>query len=215
MAGLSGIILAGGLSRRMGVDKRRLLVDDVPLLRRAIEAVARVADDLVVVDSRRSELPPDLLDGRVHVACDWRDDAGPLAGVEAGIAVARGDLALVVAGDAPWLQPALLTMLAATLEASPGADGVVVGTSRGREPLVAAYRRSVAAAVTELLDRGERRMDALLDMVTVLTLDEATWRRFDPEGRSLVNVNTPTDLALELTRLCRTPGSQPVGASPS
>lgn len=196
MAGLSGIILAGGLSRRMGADKRRLLVDGVPLLRRAIEAVARVADDVVVVDSRRSELPHDLLDGRVRVARDWRNDAGPLAGVEAGLGAVSGDLVLVVAGDAPWLQPALLATLAATLEASPGTDGVVVGTARGREPLLAAYRSSVAAAVSGLLDRGERRMEALLETARIRTLDEAIWRRFDPEGRSLVNVNTPTDLGL-------------------
>lgn len=192
--GRTALVLAGGASRRMGVDKRGLLVDGVPLLQRAIGAVAAVADEVVVVESPRSPVPRGLLPVDVRLVCDRRVGAGPLAGLEAGLLASRGAVVVAVAGDAPWLEPSLLRFLAERLEGSPDVEAAVVVGPRGCQPLLAAYRRRVGPTVERLLDDGERRMSALLEALPWLAVDERTWRPSDPAARSVVNLNTPDDL---------------------
>jgi molybdopterin-guanine dinucleotide biosynthesis protein A len=194
--GVTGAVLAGGASRRMGRDKRLLHVDGVPMARRAADALYGVCDELLIVVSARMPLDPNLFAGlRWRSTRDRRADAGPLAGLEAGLVEARHDLVLVVGADAPWLSPSLLRHLARRLAASDQTtDAVAVGGERGPEPLLACYRRRVLATVTDLLDRGERRAGALLDTCTVEIVPPEEWRRFDPAGASLRNVNRPADL---------------------
>lgn len=73
-------------------------------------------------------------------------------------------------------------------------DAVVLVDAAGRQPLHAAYRRSVAGIVGELLAADERRMAALLERLRVRLVLPAEWRAIDPTGRSAANVNEPSDL---------------------
>lgn len=182
----SGVVLAGGLSRRMGADKRLLLVDGEPMLRRVAATVTAVADELIVVVAPSRPLPPGVLDGlHVRVATDRRSDAGPLAAIEAGLLAATAGRALVVAGDLPWLDARLLRDLLAGLD---GVDAVAADGGRGPEPLLAAYRRHPGlAAATRLLDAGERRARKLLEELGAITMPDA--------GPSTWNVNRPADVA--------------------
>jgi molybdenum cofactor guanylyltransferase len=186
MVNTSGVVLAGGLSRRMGIDKRLLLVEGEPMLRRVAAAVAAVADELIVVVAPNRPLPPGILDGiDVRVAIDRRTDAGPLAGIEAGLLAATAGRVLVIAGDLPWLDAGLLRDLLDGLE---GADAVAADGGHGPEPLLAAYRRGPGlAAATRLLDAGERRASNLLEELTLITMLDS--------GASTRNVNRPVDLA--------------------
>lgn len=194
------MILAGGESRRMGTDKRALLVDGEPLLHRVLRAVSTVADELIVVDSERSPVPPELLAGlQARVVRDAWPDAGPLAGIEAGLRASTAPMAIVVGADAPRLEPRLLRLLADELTAASSADAVAIGSEHGAEPLLAAYRPEAAAVARMLLEAGERRMRALLDALSVRVVDASVWRAVDPEGRSLHNLNLPSDVASEPT----------------
>ena len=96
---ISGIVVAGGDSRRMGRDKRAAALGDRPLLQIAIDLVASISDD-VVVSCRRGNRPDTLLlAGRsVELAFDLRD-GGPLAGLEAALAAARHEMVVVVPVD--------------------------------------------------------------------------------------------------------------------
>jgi molybdopterin-guanine dinucleotide biosynthesis protein A len=191
----AGIVLAGGESRRFGSDKRSLAIEGVPLLRRVLAALAEVCDELVVVESERSPVPPTLLAGlQARVVADVSPDAGPLAGIEAGLRAVAPRAALVVAADHPWLQPALLRLLLAELGGAPEAAAAVIASERGLEPLLGAYRPGVADVARRLLEAGERRMGALLDALSVRGVPPSVWRTVDPEGRSLLNVNAAADL---------------------
>jgi molybdenum cofactor guanylyltransferase len=173
----------------MGSDKRLLLVDGEPMLRRVVRAVADSSDEVIVAVSRAHPLPDGLLDGlSVRVIDDLRTDAGPLAGLEAGLSAARHELVVVVAADMPWIDGDLVRRLVAELSEG-DADVAVVATERGPEPLLAAWRRDVALrAATSLLDSGERRVRVLLDALR-------SGMVADPGGRSVWNVNEPADLA--------------------
>jgi molybdenum cofactor guanylyltransferase len=188
----SGVVLAGGGGRRMGTDKRLLRVGDRPLLSLAVEAVAAVCADVTVVAS--AEHPLTAVQG-ARTVLDRRPDAGPLAGLEAGLLAARGDPVLVLAGDHPAASPAVLADLLGRLTSAVSLEAVVLATGRGPQPLVAAYRRHVHLVAGHLLDRGERRARVLLDHLRVEVVDEPSWRRLDPDGATAVDLDTPEDLA--------------------
>ncbi len=193
---VTGAIIAGGTSHRMGVDKRGLLVEGVPLLRRVAFGLAAVSDELVVSCRRDSPPAPALwrpLGARL--VFDRLAEAGPLAGVEAALAASEGELVLVAACDMPWLVPDVLRLLLGEAGRHPEADAVALRTGRGPEPLLCVYRRQVLPTVTRLLDGGERRMHALLAVIPMREVAPSVWRVADPDGRTAVNLNTPTDLA--------------------
>jgi CTP:molybdopterin cytidylyltransferase MocA len=112
-ARVTGIVLAGGRSTRFGEDKLVAEVGGRPLLHLAIDVVATVVDEVVVVVGADAPAPllPAGLRVPVVVARDAVADQGPLTGLAAGLAVASHSLALLVGGDQPALQPVLLREL--------------------------------------------------------------------------------------------------------
>ena len=137
-----------------------------------------------------------VLAAPIQLVLDLRTGEGPLAGLEAGLTAAADDIALVVAGDMPWLDRDVLRLLVARLASGSAADLVCLMHDGRPQPFPAACRReSALVRVTALLDGGERRLRALLDHQSVEALDESTWRTVDPDGRSLLDIDTPADLA--------------------
>jgi molybdopterin-guanine dinucleotide biosynthesis protein A len=190
-APVSGIVLAGGRSRRFGRDKLAERIGDRTLLERAVEAVGTVAADVVVVAAPGVDpaVPPDVT--LVH------DDAafeGPLAGLIAGLTAVREPLVVVVGGDMPTLSPAVLDLLVRTLEVA--AEDACALRSFGRlQPLPIALRTGAATAlVRQLVAERERRLGAVLDRLSVRTLGDGEWRALDPEARTLRDVDEPGDL---------------------
>jgi FdhD protein len=171
--GTTGLVLAGGGSRRFGADKRLVPVDGVPLLRRAVDAVAAVSDEVLVATAPDRPLPATLgLPPDVRVVTDAPGDVGPLAGLAAGLEAASYDVVVVLGGDHGWADPAVLERLRDTLRsADPRAQAAVLEVAGRRQPLAAAYRRSVRSHVRSRLDAGDLRAAALLDDLAVLIVD--------------------------------------------
>lgn len=190
--GLTAAVIAGGAGRRMGTDKRAMLVDGVPLLSRSVSAVAALASEVVVATSRARPLPIEL--PGVRIVHDRVADGGPLSGIEAALAAATHELVLVVAGDMPWLQEPLLRLLVDRARALTEADAVAIESARGMEPLLAVYRPAALRVTTRLLDHQEYRVGRLLELLRTRGIPEQEWRRVDPDARSLANVNRPEDL---------------------
>lgn len=189
---VSGIVLAGGASRRLGRDKRIVAVHGRPMLVLALDLVAGVADDLIVSCRRDDPPEPALLEGRsVRIVFDERD-GGPLAGVEIALAAAKHDLAVVVPVDMPGLTPMLLTALVEAALAQPEAQGAVFVTSSGPAAFPGAYRRSILLRVVKQLDAGAFRMHEMLRGLNLVLVSPPSGAEV---GESVfLNVNTQTDL---------------------
>jgi molybdopterin-guanine dinucleotide biosynthesis protein A len=184
------LVLAGGASRRMGCDKRSVPIDGEPMLLRTIRRLGAVPVVLVIDAGDPPELP---MPRNVRVIPDTRPGEGPLAALEAGLAAVPDPIALVVAGDMPWLEPGVLRLLSAGLADHPEIDVACLGDGAATRPLPLAIRRvSLLAHLTTLLDRGERRLRALLDGALVIPARE--WRALDPLAGTLRDVDTPADL---------------------
>jgi len=184
------LVLAGGASRRMGTDKRLALIDGVPMLRRTLDRLA-ATPCLVVFDPH--DPPRIAMPDHARLVADTRPGEGPLAAIEAGLLATDAPVVGVVAADTPWVEPEVLALLARALAIDPSAPMACLEDDQGTPPLPLALRRGATLAlVTRLLDQGERRLRALLPHARAV--ESAVWRKVDPEGRSLRDVDTPRDL---------------------
>ena len=199
---LTGIVLAGGRSTRMGQDKASLPFGDDTLLTRAIRLVGSVADEVIVVVQSEQGSSNLALGLPVRVVFDPIENLGPLAGIAAGLAASNSDLNLIVACDMPLIKPAVLRRL---VELCGDADICVPVVGAQASPLCAVYRSSVASAAQALLATGERRAMRLLDQVLTKRVDAALFRDLDPHLESFVSCNTPEELQAALK--CHLPGT--------
>ncbi len=184
---LSAIILAGGQSRRMGRDKALIDYRGRPIMAHVIDTLRALSDDIAVV-SNRSDLYNSF---GARVVPDYDPPCGPLGGIAAGLQAAQHPLAIAVACDMPFLSVSLLRWL---IDQADDYDAVVPQTGEEFEPLHAVYRRECYSPIVRRIERGERRVISFFADIRLRPVPEIEWRRLDPTGRSLVNLNTPDDL---------------------
>lgn len=181
----SGVILTGGESRRMGRDKLTLQVGDQTILARARETVAAACGETILVgeggDGGGARRVPDLRP----------EKAGPLAGIEAGLAAARYPLVFVAAGDMPFLSVALIEHLLARLK--PPTLAAVPFHGGRPHPLCAAYHRDLLPEVSAALDHRVRAVREFLAGLESVEYVEELGGFGDPD-LMLMNVNAPEDL---------------------
>jgi molybdenum cofactor guanylyltransferase len=182
----TAIVLAGGRSSRMGQPKALLQFDGQPLIVHLVAALQRQFSEVVVVASPGQELPS----MPVVVVHDDVAFQGPVGGICYGLRAATGELCFVTSCDAAFLDAQLISYL---LAQTPGNDVVVPHWEDRLQALHAVYRRSVLPALEQQLTRGELRPVFLFDKVRTRRVEEEELRRFDPDGWSFFNMNTPDD----------------------
>ena len=189
----TAIILTGGKSSRMGQAKALLLFDDEPLIVHIARALKEMFAEIVVVAAQEQELP----DLPATVVRDEVAYQGPVGGIYYGLGAARGECCFITSCDAPFLNPALIYYLAGQIS---GYDVVVPYWEERFQPLHAVYRRSVLPLLKEQLERGELRPVYLFDKVRTRKVDQDEIKRFDPDGLTFLNMNTPQDYQAALQR---------------
>lgn len=197
--GLTGLILAGGQSRRMGRDKAFLPWGRSTLIEHIIECLRPIADDLIVVVKEahrfrhlRATVIEDLVPD-AHAPLEKRFLTGhALGGLYTGLRAARFARCFVCGCDAPFLNPTLIRFLA---DQAAGVDLVIPRTAHGFQPLHAVYAPSALSAIQEQLRRRQWDLRALVPRVRAKCIGPEVIHRWDPEELSFVNINTPDDLA--------------------
>lgn len=181
--GVAGLLLTGGASRRMGVDKASLEVDGLPLAQRTANVLAAVVAPAVEVGPGRTTLPA------VEEAPAGQ---GPLAATAAGFRalVERGHVGpvIVVATDLPRLSVAVVQALAS----HPSAGSVVPLVAGRPQWLAARWSPRALRRAPALVHQGERRMRALADDVD--DVDDVQWLDGSEWAADLIDVDTPADL---------------------
>jgi molybdopterin-guanine dinucleotide biosynthesis protein A len=187
---VGGIILAGGMSTRMGTAKAMLPFGPETMLQRVVRLLGAVVSPIVVVTAREQELPA-LPDG-VIVTRDERDKRGPLEGLRAGLKALPDsvDAAYVTSCDVPLLVNAFVTRMIGMLDDH---DIAVMEIDGFAHPLSAVYRRSVLPEVESLLDRDRLRPVFLFDAMRTRRVQPEEMHAVDPELRTLRNLNTRED----------------------
>ena len=195
--GCSLVILAGGLSRRMGRDKAGLPAGDGTLIQHLARRLDPVVDETIVAGgSGRYDLPG------VTTVDDRYPGLGPLAGIHAGLLVARSPLVWVVGCDLPDVDPGLAALLCGL---AGDVDAVVPRIDSEPQGVCAVYDRALAPRIEGLLAAGERRVKMLLGASNVRYVTPGELRAVDPELRSFRNINTPAEYRAWLTTQAPSP----------
>ena len=183
---LGGVILAGGESRRMGRTKALLPFGNATLIETAVARLRAVCPEILIVTNT-----PDLYRSLgVRTVPDALPGHRSLAGIYTGV-LHTGGPAFVCGCDMPFLNPALIRHLGALAE---GMDVVIPRHGGEYEPLHAVYTPACLEPLRRCAARGDRNTGFLGEVRTrVVEVEEL--RRFDPELRSFVNVNTPEEYA--------------------
>jgi molybdenum cofactor guanylyltransferase len=200
-ADATAVVLTGGKSSRMGRPKALLPFDDEPLIAHIVRRLSRVFAEIVVVAAPDQELPP-------LAAALVRDDIayqGPVSGIYHGLKAAHKEVCFVTSCDAPFLNLMLISHLVSQIS---DWDVVVPFWEERFQPLHAVYRRSVVALLHEQLERSDLRPISLYPKVRTREIYEDEVRRFDPEGLSFLNMNTPQDYQAAVDRWCSKKSSE-------
>ena len=184
-------IQAGGKSSRMGQDKALMLFRGVPLIQYVMECLASIADEIIVTTNQ----PENYGFLGVPLFPDIRPGRGALGGLYTAFKSASCNLVAVVACDMPFASSAFF--LAGTkLLSAHEADIVIPRTKYGYEPLHALYRRDTCIhPIEEALDANKWKVISWFEKVNIhaLTPEEST--RYNPDGLTFLNLNTPEDFA--------------------
>lgn len=185
-ADITGVVLAGGLGRRMGgIDKGFVELDGRPLAAHVIERLAPQVGTIIVNANQNAERYARF--GYPVVADAIAGFAGPLAGLHAGLTAATTPYVVTCPCDSPFLPADLVARLAGAFEAG-AIDIAVARTFTQAHPVFALVRRSVLPGLARFLEGGGRKIDLWYASLPVTEVS------FDDEADRFRNINTRDEL---------------------
>ncbi len=199
---VTGVLLAGGNSRRMGEDKRYLVVGEQTLLERGLAVLRSIFQEVLVVIAQDS-LP---LNVDARVVRDLVPDCGSLGGLYTGLTQAITPYIFVVACDMPFLDPAVITQFTSRRAS---ADIVMAKLAARLHPMHALYGKGCLPVLEQMIRARQLKIQEMLShpSLRVQYVTEADLLTIDPSGRSFQNVNTPADLEVARSLLSQLPPS--------
>jgi len=185
---ISGFILAGGESRRMGRDKAKLVLGTETLLERQIRLLQSVCRSVTVLGR-----PKDFPGLEVAVLADLEPGRGPLGGLATGLSATRTEYNLFLSCDLPLMEWRFLHWLAEqALESR--AEALVPKTRGGEvQPLCAVYARRALPTLRATLAGGQNQARGFFPRVRWRVISWAEIARAGFSPRIFDNMNTPQD----------------------
>ena len=184
---ITGIILVGGKSRRMGQDKAFMKVGGIPIFERVLAVFRESFERVVLVGDREERFAgyglkvlPDIYPG------------SSLGGLYTGLYHAETEYVFVSSCDLPFPNPDVLHYLSSLKS---GFDAVVPAMEHGYEPMFAVYSKKCLGPIKALLESGNCCAYAYYPQISARYVSLEELAHLDPEGRAFLNVNTPDDFA--------------------
>lgn len=189
---VSGVVLAGGKSKRMGMDKRHLSVHGKPLLDRVTSILLELFPEVLLV---LAEEDISRQDDRMQIVTDLIPDCAAVGGLYTGLYHSRYPRVFVVACDMPFINPAVIELFLQKIDAT---DIVMAQLVTGLQPLHGLYSKQCLPILKEMIDARDLRLQNIADKqgLTVHRVSEAEIKRLDPQLLSFLNLNSPADLEL-------------------
>ncbi len=183
---ITGMILAGGLGRRMGgVDKGLVELQGRPMVAHVAERFAPQVDELLINANQNADVYGAL--GYRVIPDAMSGFAGPLAGLQSGLMQATHELLATAPCDSPFLPHDLVRRLQTALQQR-NAQLAVAVTFNQPHPVFCLCRRDVLPHLTAFLDNGGRKIDAWYATLRVTEVN------FDDEAEAFMNINTRQEL---------------------
>lgn len=179
---ITGIILAGGKSTRMGVDKGFLLLNEKPFVQYSIDALQPLVSEIMII----SDNPNYDAFGLKRIN-DITKDSGPVAGICSGLETSSTEYNLVLSCDIPLINSEILQTIINAIDDT--SDIIQVESNGKTMPLIALYKRQVKDTFNQLLGANERRL-----RVAIKTCNSKNIKLKKEHELCTMNVNTKTEL---------------------
>ena len=188
---ISCIVLVGGKGLRLGRDKTVETVGNTSLVERVVFCLSLFCRDIIIVTAGKQSLPQFIGYPKLRIVADTYPGKGPLGGIYTGLVASDSRYNLIVAGDMPFLNQALLRYM---IQLCGDFDLVVPRLGSMVEPLHAVYSKDCLAPIENLLKQGNLKVSDLLTLVRVRYVEAEEINQFDPKHLSFFNINTEADL---------------------
>jgi molybdopterin-guanine dinucleotide biosynthesis protein A len=190
---LTGLVLSGGESSRMGQEKGLVNLNGDPMVSYVVNSMLDLVDEIIIsVAKGRAALYDEYSEIGFDIVEDNEPGFGPIQGVVSAMRKMRGDYVLVGPCDTPFLKQEICKLVLSKAE---GRDGAVPMVKGMYEPLHGAYRKDTALkAFEEVLAKGAGRLVDVYDRLDIAKVEEDELRAVDPELDSFWNLNEPDDL---------------------
>ena len=190
---VTGVVLAGGRSLRMGEDKAFIEIEGMPIVQRICRLFLHLFQEVIIVTNHRER----YLQFDVEVYDDLIPDLGALGGLYTAIASATFTYSFVVACDMPFLRKGVIDYLTQKRD---NYDVIIPRTRDGFQPLHAIYSKNCIEPIQTVLKQNKRRIIDLFPLVHLNIVDANEFYSLDPNMESFININTPEDLFLYTKR---------------
>lgn len=191
---VSGIILAGGRSSRMGQDKTLLTIEAETLIERTVRELREVTDEIIIASNQKCKYN---IPGTTEVR-DIFPGKGPMGGIHSGLMSAQNSFAFVVAADMPLFSAQTARYLIAKIDGS--YDVIAPEIDGSWEPLCAVYSKSCLKTIEQFLLDDIRNVFGLYKSVKVLKVEEQELAAIGKSKDTFYNLNTPQDYQAILRR---------------
>jgi molybdenum cofactor guanylyltransferase len=186
MSHVTGVILAGGKSRRMGRDKAFLPFGKGMLIERVIEVVRPVTDELLLI----TNTPLQYQRFGLPMVSDVIPETGSLGGIYTALVHAKTPHSLALACDMPFVKPVFLHFLC-TMAAE--ADVVIPKNAEDFQPLCAVYSQACREPIRQRIEAGRLKITGFFDQVRVRVIAGEALAHYDPHDAMFFNANTPEE----------------------
>jgi molybdenum cofactor guanylyltransferase len=198
---LTGAILSGGRSVRMGHEKGLTLLGGEPFIFHVRRAMEGLVDEVIVsVAKGMAKTYAEALGDPFIIVEDETPGIGPLGGIIPVLSSAKSQYVLFSPCDTPFLNPKVCELIVSSAH---GADGVVPKTGKTHyEPLHGMYKKEPGlVAFTEIVSNGDGSPQRAFDKLDLSFIPEEKLRKVDPELESFWNINTLKDVELAESKL--------------
>jgi len=188
---ITGIILAGGKSTRIGAAKQQLKIGKSHLIDRVLDTLSQFTSSILIVTAKdQAGLAKSAVPG-ARMVKDIYPGKGPLGGIYTGLMHAETGYSLVVGCDMPFLNSGLIRYL---IDGASGFDAVAPKIGWMIQPLHTIYSKSCVPSIEALIREDELQIIKLFDRVNTRYVTEKEIDQFDPDHLSFLNINTENDL---------------------
>ena len=184
---VTGIILSGGKSTRMGENKAFIELEGVPIVRRIYTLFKELFQEVIIVTNQQ-ELFKNF-DSKIY--SDLIPNQGALGGLYTGLFFSTFQYSFCVACDMPFIKKALVQYIINHIE---GEDVIVPRTEDGLQPLHAIYSKNCLDPIKIIMEQGKYKIIDFYNQVNVKIVEEKDFTVLDPLRESFINVNTPDEL---------------------
>ncbi len=195
---MTGVILAGGESTRMGKNKAFIEINGTRIIDRTVSLFREIFDDVLLV----TNTPLDYIELEVRIVTDLVPGKGTFGGIYTGLFFSSSPKAFFVGCDMPFLDRRVIQYF---LSLAQTADIVAQRTKDYWQPLHAIYSRTLLKPIERLLQQGKLSIIKAYQGMRVREVTEEELKPFDPDLHTLSNINTPEELKKLLETYPNTP----------